>query len=376
MNPAEENQARRILEKKLCSQAQMDEALGIQRQMEAMGLRPRSVADVLVEKGYLDASDLEEIQREEHTVEGREQVAGYKVLELLGRGAMGAVYKAKQVSLDREVALKVLDPELAKDEAYAHRFLAEARAVARLSHTNLISGIDVGEDGGIKYLVMEYADGITLARVLRRGGALDEERALGIALQVARALDYAHRQSLVHGDVRPGNVIVTGDGVAKLTDLGLARRSVVGGEEGERSLRHTPDYLSPEQARGHAEVSPAADLYGLGATLFHMLTGRVVFPAESREATLARHLTEPAPKVRSIAPDVSPAAETLVARCLEKGPADRYPSAADLVVALDATVRALQAQRSVLATAPAPKPEPPPGAGPAAPTSRRHPRRR
>jgi serine/threonine-protein kinase len=372
VNPAEEHEVRRILEKRLCTPEQVEEAQGIQRQMEQMGLRPRSVPDVLVEKGYLDASDLEEIQQEEHSVEGRDQIAGYRILELLGRGATGAVYKAKQLSLDREVALKVLDPEMGRDEDYVRRFLAEARAVARLSHTNLISGIDVGEEDGIQYLVMEYADGITLARVLRRGGALDEERALAIALQIARALDYAHRQGMVHGDVRPGNVIVTADGVAKLTDLGVARRPLVGGDAGDRSLRGTPDYVSPEQARGQADPGPLSDVYSLGAVLFHMLTGRVPFSSESREATLAKHLTETAPAVRSLAPEVSAAAEAIVQRCLQKHPSERFGGAGEFVQALDAAWQALQGQRLQLARATAPAA---PAEGPSAPVLRSHRRR-
>ncbi len=346
MNPAEENEVRRILEKKLCTQAQIAEAEGIQRQMEQMGLRPRSVPEVLLEKGYLDAEDLEEIQREETSVQGRNQIAGYEILELLGRGAMGAVYKAKQLSLDRVVALKVLDPELAQDASYVENFLTEARAVARLSHTNLISGIDVGDDEGVKYLVMEYADGITLSRLLRRGGALDEERALLLAMQVGRALDHAHKSDLVHGDVRPENVMITADGVTKLCDLGLARRPLIAGAEEGRSLRRTPDYISPEQARGVSDVPGTADLYGLGATLFHMLTGRVPFVADSREAVLAKHLTEMPPTVQSLAPETSEATEAIVARLLQKNPAERYASAAELVAALEQALAALQASRA------------------------------
>jgi len=374
VNPAEESQVRRILQKGLCTQEQVEEAEVIQQQMQAMGLRPRSVPEVLCEKGYLEAADLETIQREETTAEGREKVAGYRIEGLLGRGAMGAVYKARQLSLDRVVALKVLDPELAKDEAYATRFMEEARTVARLSHTNLISGIDVGEEDGLKYLVMEYAEGVTLSRLLRRGGALDEERALSIALQVARALDHAHKGGVVHGDVRPENVMVTSDGVTKLCDLGIARRPLVAGDREGGALSRTPDYISPEQARGHTEIGPAADLYGLGATLFHALTGRVPFPADSREAVLAKHLTEPAPLLRSVVPALSAESEAVVARCLQKGPAERFPDAAALQAALDAGLTAVQASRTGAApvrTAPAPG-----GAPGAAPAPRRRHRRR
>ena len=372
MNPAEENEVRRILEKGLCTPEQVQEAEAIQRQMEAMGLRPRSVPEVLCEKGYLEGSDLQEIQKEETTVHGREKIAGYEIVELLGRGAMGSVYKARQVSLDRIVALKVLDADLAKDEGYAGRFLEEARSVARLSHTNLISGIDVGEDDGIPYLVMEFADGVTLSRLLNRGGAMDEERALLIAQQVARALDHAHKGGVVHGDVRPENVIITSDGVTKLCDLGIARRPLIAGDAEGGALRRTPDYISPEQARGHTEVGPGADVYGLGATLFHMLTGRVLFPAESREAVLAKQLTEPAPSPRPFAPEMAAETEALLDRCLQKGPAERYPDAASLTQALEAAVAAVQAARTGAAPAAAGGPAPAGGA----PRPRRRHRRR
>lgn len=377
MNPAEENEVRRILDRKLCTQEQVDEAVAITQQMEAMGLRPRSVAEVLCEKGYVDTADLEEIQREENLAQGRDQVAGYRILELLGRGAMGAVYKARQLSLDRDVALKVLDSDLAQDEAYVERFLGEARAVARLSHTNLVSGIDVGDDDGLKYLVTEYADGITLGRLLRRGGVLDEERALLIAIQIARALDHVHKNEVVHGDVRPENVIITSAGVAKLTDLGIARRPLVAGDEGG-ALRRTPDYISPEQARGHTEIGPAADLYGLGATLFHMVTGRVPFPADSREAVLAKHLTEVAPAARSLVPDLSQRTEAAIHRCLQKSPGERFPRAADLIEALDAALGEVQVARGLLSSPAAAKT--PPGTSPSAsapaPVTRRRRRRR
>ena len=382
MNPAEENEVRRILERKLCTQEQVDEALGIQEQMRGMGLRPRSIAEVLCEKGYLEATDLEAVQREESVLEGSDPVPGYEILERIGRGAMGSVYKARQLSLDRQVALKVLDGELAADEAHAQKFLEEARAVARLSHTNLISGIDVGETGSTKYLVLEYADGVTLSRVLRRGGALDEERALLLALQAARALEYVHKNGFVHADVRPENLMITTDGVTKLLDLGIARRPLVAGEEDGDAPRRTPDYLSPEQARGLETVGPAADLYGLGATLFHMVAGRVPFPAENRDAVLAKHLLEAAPPLRSLAPEASATTEAIVERCLRKAPADRHASASDLVLALEEALAGVQQARGAAAAVTSSaaarpgRPAPPPTAGPGvAPRTRRRRRR-
>jgi serine/threonine-protein kinase len=244
------------------------------------------------------------------------------------------------------VAIKVLASDLARDADYVRRFQDEARTVARLSHTNLVSGIDVGEADGIHYLVMEFADGNTLASLLRRGGALDEERAVGIAQQVARALDHAHKNGLLHRDVKPDNVIITRDGVAKLCDLGLARLD----EKGEAAQRMgTPAYISPEQARGETHVDLRTDLYSLGATLFHLLAGRPPFEAATAAAVLAKHLTEPAPSLNALGADVDPRTDALVLRLLGKSPADRPASAAEVAQALDAIVRDLQQARGVAA---------------------------
>lgn len=366
MSSADESILKAIVTKGLVTEDQVREARKIQGELEAMGLISRSLPDVLVERGYISADDLEVMRRAEHTVEGRDQIAGYKLLGLLGRGSMGAVYKANQVSLDRVVALKVLDPALSKDQAFVQRFLVEARAVARLSHTNLVSGIDVGEEDGLYYLAMEFADGVTLARVLRRGGELDEERALRVALQLARALEYAHKNELVHGDVRPENVIVTSDGVVKLSDLGVAKREASATEEGQE-LHVAPDYLSPEQARGKKDITPAADLYALGCVLFHMLTGRVPFAAESHEAAVAKHLTEVAPSVRGHDPEISPDTDAIVVQLLEKAPDARFASATELAQALDAA----QKQLKLLRARSAPPAAPSTAAGPPSPRRRR-----
>lgn len=353
MSSADETIVQAIVTKGLATKAQIAEARKIHADLEAMGLVSRSIPDVLVERGYVRSEDLESLRQEEHTVRGKDQIAGYKLLALLGRGSMGAVYRAKQISLDRIVALKVLDSAMSTDRAFVERFVNEAQAVARLSHTNLISGIDVGEDDGIHYLAMEFADGVTLSRVLRRGGAMDEERVLKVALQMARALEYAHKNNLVHGDVRPENVLITSDGVVKLSDLGVAKRETTATEEGQE-LHVAPDYLSPEQARGKKDIAPAADLYALGCVMFHMLLGRVPFPGKSHEAIIASHLTAEAPSVRQLDPEISPGTEAIVATLLEKAPDRRVASATDLAQRIDAAQKQLKTLRSRSTPPPAP----------------------
>ncbi len=337
----------RILEKGIATQAQIDDAIHIRERMLEMGMQPRSIAEVLFEKGHIEREDFEALRREERKFQGQEQIAGYRLLELLGEGAMGSVYKARQLSLDRDVAIKVLSPDLANDESYVGRFMTEARAVARLNHTNIISGIDVGDADGIKYLVMEYADGMTVASLLRRGGAMDEERALMIVMQMARALDHAHRNNLVHRDVKPDNIIITKDGVAKLCDLGLARLESA---EGEAARMGTPAYMSPELARGDASTDERTDLYSLGATLFHMVTGHPPFEGNDAAAVMAKHLTEPAPAASNLDPQVSAETTTLIQRLMAKDRTDRIATAKELVGTLEVRVRELQQQRGVTGT--------------------------
>jgi len=333
---------KRILESGIANQDQIDDAIHVREQMLDLGMQPRSIAEVLFEKGHIEREDFEALRREERKFHGQEQIAGYRLLELLGEGAMGSVYKARQLSLDRDVAIKVLSPELANDDSYVSRFMTEARAVARLNHTNIISGIDVGDADGIKYLVMEYADGMTVASLLRRGGALDEERALMIAMQMARALDHAHRNNLIHRDVKPDNIIITKDGIAKLCDLGLARLESA---EGEAARMGTPAYMSPELARGDTSTDERTDLYSLGATLFHVVTGQTPFEGNDAAAVMAKHLTEPAPAASALVPEVSPGTSALIQQLMAKQRTDRVATAKDLVGVLEERVRELQQQR-------------------------------
>ena len=333
----------RMLEQGLATQEQIDEATEISSKLTEMGMQARSIAEVLQEKGVITAEQLEDLRREERKAEGKEQIAGYRLDQKLGEGAMGSVYKARQLSLDRDVAIKVLAPHLSEDESYVKRFFTEAKAVARLNHTNIISGIDVGEAGGVKYLVMEYADGQTVASILERGGSMDEERVLNIGLMMARALDHAHRNNLVHRDVKPDNIILTKDGVAKLCDLGLAKMETHEGDEPARM--GTAAYISPEQARGEHDITERADLYSLGCTLFHMLTGKEPFEGPDAGSVLGMHLTDPAPPVRTLDGTISERTDLLVQTLMAKDPADRIDSAKELIGLLEEAIKERKAAR-------------------------------
>src|SRR5688572_2485507 len=219
---------------------------------------------------------------------GAPELPGYQILDVLGSGGAGTVYRARQVSMDRIVAIKILAPRLAKDQAYLDRFFREAKAAARLNHPNLIVAHDVGANQGTYYLVMEYVSGATLQQLLDSQGSLEESRVIDVAMQVARALEVAHRSGLVHRDVKPANIILSSDGQAKLFDLGLAREGT--GSEGKAV--GTPRYISPEQAKDSPNIDIRSDLYSLGATMYHLVTGQLPFTGETGAQMLAKHVAE------------------------------------------------------------------------------------
>ncbi|HEX8200061.1 MAG TPA: serine/threonine-protein kinase, partial [Isosphaeraceae bacterium] len=230
------------------------------------------------------------------------QIPGYETLGRIGQGAMGVVYKARQKSVDRVVAIKVLRDDAARDREYIERFRREARVAAKLSHANIVAVIDAGEADGRHYFVMEYVEGTTVQDELDQGKVYDEKAALGIVLAVARALKHAHKRGLIHRDIKPANVILTQDGNIKLADLGLARMAAEAqGTAAEAGLAAgTPYYMSPEQARGQADVDIRSDLYSLGATFYHMVTGRVPYSGATPQEVMRQHVSK---KAQLVPPD-------------------------------------------------------------------------
>ena len=260
------------------------------------------------------------------------RIGGFEILGRLGQGGMGTVYKARQVSMDRIVALKVLPPRLAKDKAFVERFVREARSAARLQHPNIVQGIDVGVAGGTYYFAMEFVDGPTVRAVLRSSGTLEEKRALEIVQGVAQALEHACKRGIIHRDIKPDNLMLDADGTVKLADLGLARSvekpttvTVEGSQLG------TPYYMAPEQIRGLPDVDSRADIYALGATLFHLVTGQFPYDGPTASAIMTRHVTDPVPSARTANPGVSRACDELIARMMAKDPADRPQTPAELL---------------------------------------------
>ena len=259
----------------------------------------------------------------------------YELEELVGTGGMSSVYRAHDRLLERDVALKVLHQEFTADTDYVERFRREARSVAQLSHPNIVTVIDRGEQDGRQYIVFEYVKGENLKALVQRVGPLPEEEAVRLALQIARALGFAHDNGLVHRDVKPQNVLLNGDGQAKVTDFGIARSLDVGGLTQTGTVMGTSDYIAPEQARG-SQVDAQSDIYSLGTVLYELLTGEVPFPGDNFVAVAMRHINEPPPSVRERRPDVSPRLDAVIRRAMAKEPRDRFRSMDELCAELSA----------------------------------------
>jgi serine/threonine protein kinase len=261
------------------------------------------------------------------TMEPR-RLASYTLLEQIGYGGMAVVYRARQDTLDRTVAIKVLSENMAASSEFMERFRREARTSANLRHPNVITVHDFGEDDrGVPYLVMEYIEGPTLADLMDAG--LDDDRIPDLLDQIAAGLDYAHARGVIHRDIKPGNVLLTEEGRAVLADFGLAwllqgaQLTLTGGVIG------TPEYMSPEQAAGHP-FDHRADVYALGIVLYEMLVGERPFVAETPIGVLLQHLQDMPPSILLARPDLPAAVGDVLAKALVKDPADRYSSAGEL----------------------------------------------
>src|SRR5215218_9734968 len=271
-----------------------------------------------------------------HALVPGSEVSGYRIESLLGEGATGAVYLARDAE-GRVVALKVLDPAVAADARFRERFLRESRVAALLEHPNLVPVLDAGEDGGLLYIAMEWVDGVDLRSLLRRDGPLEPDRAVALVADVAAALDVAHAAGLVHRDVKPANILVAGD-QARLCDFGLAKHTAGAESLTAERIVGTLAYIAPEQIEG-AGVDGRSDVYSLGCVLYECLTGEPPFDRESELAVLYAHLNEPSPRPSVSREGLPPALDEVVAAALAKSPAERPQSGGELASAARAALR-------------------------------------
>jgi hypothetical protein len=260
----------------------------------------------------------------------------YRLRSKLGTGGMATVYLAHDNTLDRAVAIKLLNDETSAEPHLRERFNREARDVAKLSHPNVVSVTDAGEDGGRRYIVFEFVEGETLKQRIRRQGQLPPDEAAAYAIEIGRGLAAAHARKLIHRDVKPQNVLIDGEGRAKLTDFGIAR-SIGEGTTATGKVLGTTDYVSPEQAMGDA-VDERSDVYSLGIVLYEMLTGDVPFHASTPVAVAMKHVNEAVPDVQRRRPETSAALAAVVEKATEKDPRRRYPGVAEMLDDLEAAL--------------------------------------
>ena len=254
----------------------------------------------------------------------------YRLEAKLGSGGMSTVYLARDETLDRPVAVKVMHREMSEQEDQLQRFRQEARAVAKLTHPNVVAVIDAGEDGGYPYIVFEYVKGETLKQRIARVGALDTQEAIAYAIEVARGLSVAHSRKMVHRDIKPQNVLIDEEGRAKLTDFGISRQLEQDGVTATGRVLGTTDYVAPEQAMGKG-VDPRSDVYSLGVVLYEMLVGQVPFHADSQVGVAMKHVNEELPDVQRRRPEASAAVALVVERATAKDPAERYQTVAEMI---------------------------------------------
>jgi serine/threonine-protein kinase len=298
----------------------------------------QSLADLLVSKDFVTRRQMQRIRDLAQAERSGQKIPGFKILGKLGAGAMATVFKARQLSLDRLVAIKVLPLKMSSNPQFIERFYAEGRAAAQLNHPNIVQAYDVGKAGEYHFFVMEFVDGRTVYDDIVRNKRYSEEEALDIVIQIAEALEHAHTKGLIHRDVKPKNIMMTKGGMAKLADMGLARaitdKEAAEAEQGKAF--GTPYYISPEQIRGEREIGPEADIYSLGATLYHMVTGNVPFDGKNPSAVMHKHLKAELVPPDHVNPKLSAGVSEVIEMMMAKDARRRYRSCKDVLIDLRA----------------------------------------
>lgn len=335
-----------VIEQGLATPEDVHDCKSFQRELQTRNtlIGHRSLAELLIANSIITPRQLDRLTKQRNRqLEEVQMIPGYRIItdKKLGVGGMATVYLAKQLSLDRMVAIKVLPRKYTDNPQFVERFYAEGRSAAKLNHPNIVGALDVGKAGNCHYFVMEYVQGRTVLDDLTNQGKYDEAEALNIVIQITRALDHAHKNGLIHRDVKPKNIILTSDGVAKLADMGLAR-SHSDREAAEAELGKafgTPYYISPEQIRGDLDIDFRADIYCLGVTFYHMVTGRVPFEGPNPSAVMRKHLKTDLVPPAHINPDLSAGVQEIIEVCMAKDQNQRYNNTAALLEDLEAIER-------------------------------------
>lgn len=339
--------ARLLVDRGLATEEEVNDCRTLLKAQRNEGDTKASLTSVLLDNGVITESQLQRIKPLLQKGSSQ-QIPGYQILERVGSGANAVVYKARQLSLDRVVAIKVLSKKLSSDPKYVERFYAEGRSAAKLNHPNIVGALDVGKAGEFNYFVMEFVDGRTVFDELEDIVRYDEEDAVRIVLSIARALQHAHEAGFVHRDVKPMNIIITPEGVPKLLDMGLAR--AVEEEDPDANQQGkaigSPYYMSPEQVLNR-DIDFRSDIYSLGATFYHMVTGQPPLDAETAQGVMKRHLTDRPALPEQLNPAVSASVSQIIQCCMRKRRAKRYDTTKQLVEDLEAVLNGeqpLQAQ--------------------------------
>jgi serine/threonine-protein kinase len=325
------------VEQGLCTDGELRRSL--EELQSRRKVNPVMLRDLMVDLGYITQNQAERLKKNiKESKVAAYQVPGYKILGKLGAGAMAVVYKAQQLSLNRTVAIKVLPKRFSGNPEYVERFFKEGQAAGKLNHNNIVQAVDVGEAGGYHYFVMEYVEGKTLHDDLAAGKVFKEDEALDIVIQVAHALQHAHSCGLIHRDVKPKNIMINTAGVVKLADMGLARETTdIEAAQSEAGKAYgTPYYIAPEQIRGKIDIDGRADIYGLGATFYHMVTGRVPFMADDPAEVMRKHLREELIPPDHINTKLSAGTSEVIEVMMAKHKEDRYNNVEELLTDLEA----------------------------------------
>lgn len=294
----------------------------------------RKIEDVMIEKGIISQNEVWAVYKAQSRMSRDakaigHRIGGYEILQKIGEGGLGVVYRARQLSMGRDVALKVLHEKWVADEEFRKRFLVEARLVGRLSHQNLIQVYDVGRYKNTYYYSMEFIDGETIEDLIDHNGPMHVLQSLDIIFQMVRAIQYLNQFNIVHRDIKPGNIMLSKIGTAKLGDFGFVKSNLENIISSEGEILGTPDYISPEAALGETDLDFRSDVYSLGATFYHMLTGDAVFKGSPSEV-MDKHITDSPVSLRKANPLLSEHLCLVVEKMMAKKREDRYQTASAL----------------------------------------------